>query len=102
MRDVYLDFIEEPEGTQRRTEKERGIYQDYLIETIDGTKIVFILLDVRFHYRGTSDYERLGTEQWAWLEETLLKHKNSSDLILIGSGVQIIPFKFMTVYDENW
>jgi len=32
-REIYLDFIGEPHNTQRRLERDRGIYQDYVIYT---------------------------------------------------------------------
>lgn len=32
-REIYLDFIGEPQNTQRRLERDRGIYQDYVIYT---------------------------------------------------------------------
>ena len=50
MRDIYLDFIGEPNNTPRRLETDRGIYQDYVTYTKEGLKLHIILLDVRFHH----------------------------------------------------
>jgi alkaline phosphatase D len=59
MRDLYLDFIGESKDSERRLERDRGIYQDYLIKTPDGIKVHFIMLDVRFDYNSSSK-DRIG------------------------------------------
>lgn len=48
-REIYLDFIKEPQDSVRRLEKHRGLQQDYVINH-KGIKVHVILLDVRFHY----------------------------------------------------
>jgi alkaline phosphatase D len=58
-REVYLDFIGEPQNTIRRLDRTRGIYQDYVIMH-DNIKIHVVLLDVRFHYNEDEPKERLG------------------------------------------
>jgi alkaline phosphatase D len=67
-REIYLDFIGEPQDTQRRLERDRGIYQDYVVYTDDGIKVHIILLDVRFHYNEDAIGDRLGKRQIEWLE----------------------------------
>ncbi len=59
MRDIYLDFIGEPLDSIRRQEKDRGLYQDYLLLQGD-LKVHIILLDVRYHYNQDSKNDRLG------------------------------------------
>ncbi len=50
LREIYLDFIGEPKDSGRRLERDRGIYQDYIIKTPDGIKVHFIMLDIRFDF----------------------------------------------------
>ncbi len=57
-RSHFLDFLDEPEGTPRRTENTTGIYQDYLI-THGNITIHIILMDVRFDYDPLTN-DRLG------------------------------------------
>lgn len=103
---LFLDFFDEPAGSERRTRK--GIYTSYLFED-KGRKVQLILLDGRTFrsdlrlYRGElshdwryfypldyyphqiEDSTLLGEEQWRWLEGELRK---PADLRLIGSGTQ--------------
>lgn len=58
MRELYLDFIGEPMGTDRRNENDTGIYQDYVVNYED-VKVHIILLDVRYDF-DNSDNDRLG------------------------------------------
>ena len=57
-----------------------------------SNKIVhIILLDGRFEYdKKTND--RLGEEQWLWLDQVLSEQKNVN-LTLIGTGVQILAHR---------
>ena len=50
VREMFLDFIGEPEGTARRNEKDTGIFQDYVIITKDQIKVHIVLVDVRFDF----------------------------------------------------
>lgn len=50
MREIYLDFIGEFQDSERRLAKHRGIYQDYVVETKDGIKVLIVLFDGRFDY----------------------------------------------------
>jgi alkaline phosphatase D len=103
---IFLDFFEEPDSSQRR--KHKGIYTSYFYET-EGKRLQVILLDgrtfrdnlkkyggevkkdKRYFYKldyaphHTPDSTLLGEEQWTWLEEEL---KKPADLRLICSGTQ--------------
>ncbi|MES2590933.1 MAG: alkaline phosphatase D family protein [Bacteroidota bacterium] len=105
-KEVFLDFFDEPQNSDRR--KHNGIYTSYMYET-NGKKLQVILLDTRtfrdglrkyageldtdkrFTYQPsysphpTADSTFLGEEQWKWLKEELMK---PADLRLIGSGSQ--------------
>jgi len=94
IREIFLDFIGEPEGTARRLEKDRGIYQDYVFETSDGVKVLLILSDGRFDYDKTSaELDRLGEKQWAWLEQVLEEHQ--TDLTIFVAGVQLMADRWI-------
>jgi len=101
MRELFLDFIKEPQNTLRRREKQRGIYQDYLVVNEDGLEVLLVLLDIRFHYDKAGDKDRLGPEQWKWLRETFRAHKHV-DLTLIASGVQVLPFREYQEVEESF
>ncbi|UJH68545.1 alkaline phosphatase D family protein [Allomuricauda sp. SCSIO 65647] len=104
---IFLDFFEEPESSQRREHK--GIYHSYLYDYGDNT-LQIILLDGRTFrddlkpYGGEFDHDDrydfykkdyaphteatptlLGEEQWNWLEKEL---QVPSDIKIIGSGTQ--------------
>lgn len=59
-RQLFLDFIGEPDDTERRLNNERGLYQDYVMITREGIKVHVILLDVRFHHNEDFKGDRLG------------------------------------------
>jgi len=99
-RKLWLDFIDEPQDSQRRT-RNGGIYESYYLG--DSTKIKVILIDNRFSREdpwllniGANDL--LGPEQWEWLENEF-KH-NEAQYIVIGSGVQVIADD--RVLPERW
>ena len=50
IREMFLDFIKEPKDSERRTEKNTGIYQDYVIMTQDKVKVHIVLVDVRYDF----------------------------------------------------
>ncbi|NUP06153.1 MAG: alkaline phosphatase family protein [Polyangiaceae bacterium] len=96
---IFLDFWQEPEGSERRTRE--GIYTSYVLEAEGGTVRV-ILLDTRWFrdpldpatdpgskndYQPTDDTTRafLGEAQWAWLEEEL---KKPADVRIIATSTQ--------------
>lgn len=98
-RDLLFDFLDVPKRSAARDRE--GAYQSYRIE--DGSiSVRLILLDVRYfreelkldstgaaRYIADSTAVMLGDEQWKWLETEL--NQSSEDVILIGSGSQIIP-----------
>ena len=100
LREIYLDFIDEPKDSDRRLERGTGIYQDYVVTSQDGVKVHFILLDVRFDY-DEEHHDRFGPQQLAWLDEKLTEHSDS-DVTLIGSGVQIIPDRWFFTEAFHW
>lgn len=91
---IFLDFIDEPQNSPRRTRK--GLYSSYDITStfLNRTfKTKLILLDNRY-FRDThspSDPSRsiLGAQQWDWLETEL--SNSNADVHIIGGGIQIIP-----------
>ena len=98
---MFLDFLEEPDGSKRRMHP--GVYsaQDFVLK--GGMKIKVILLDGRYFRDSlthSSDPAKrydpnpygqgtfLGETQWKWLEEEL---KNSDAVLnIIVSGVQLL------------
>ncbi len=105
-KEIFLNFFEEPDSSDRR--KHDGIYTSYSYE-VDGKKLQIILLDnrtfrddlkphngefegdQRFFYKldyspcREKDSTLLGEQQWAWLENELMK---PADIRLVGSGSQ--------------
>lgn len=105
-KELFLDFFNEPEDSERR--KHEGIYTSYEY-LCESKKLQIILLDNRTFRDNPKQYEGefkddpryfyemdygpyleedstlLGAEQWKWLEEQLLK---PADLRLICSGSQ--------------
>jgi hypothetical protein len=50
VREIFLDFLNEPRDSDRYLDKDSPIYQDYVIMSPDGIKIHFVLLDVRYDF----------------------------------------------------
>ena len=97
---LWLDFIDEPENTTRRT-RSGGIYQSYYLG--DVTKVKVILLDVRWDreepfFLDFGGGELLGEDQWQWLEEEL--KDNPAEYTIIGSGIQILADD--RIFTERW
>jgi len=90
---MWLDFIDEPQDSPRRTRN--GIYESYYIGESKTVKV--ILLDNRFNrdtrplfgFWWDEDHDMLGEEQWLWLAEEL--KNNKAKYILIGNGSQLLP-----------
>lgn len=64
IRNLWLDFIDEPAGSERRTQKNTSIHQDYFImKTLGDTEITVhvILLDNRYEYDAKTN-DRLGSD----------------------------------------
>lgn len=93
---LMLDFLDEPEGSERWQQK--GAYVAYTYGEA-GQKVKIYLLDARYH-RDTLKKENgqylpndtgtiLGEEQWEWLEREF--KESDADINLIASGIQFIP-----------
>eukprot|EP00944_MAST-04C_sp_MAST-4C-sp1_P009933 g9933.t1 len=105
--DLHLDFLNVPKNDSRRTRE--GVYTSH---NVGGIKV--ILLDVRsnrdpwpWHPGAREDFDRsdmLGEEQWSWLEKELTeKDIENIDLILVGSGFQVLPIiQVATEKHESW
>ncbi|KAL4503086.1 hypothetical protein ABPG72_014315 [Tetrahymena utriculariae] len=97
VRQIYLDYIEEPKDSIRRTQP-GGIYTSYYLGNTKKVKLV--LLDVRFS-RDSFWFEHsdiLGTDQWKWLENEF--NDPNSHTIILASGCQILPDD--RVIPEKW
>ena len=107
---LHLDFLNVPLTDARRTR--RGVYASHKVG-----RIKVILLDVRYHrdawpwhagYKGDGvDSDMLGAEQWSWLAEELVlsspEEKEAIDLILVVSGIQVLPLVLMAdEKHETW
>ncbi len=110
---AFLDFFEEPPGSERR--KRPGVYAAYSYGP-PGRKVQVILLDTRYfrspldespplltdmlgRYRPSQDKNKtmLGAAQWDWLERKL---REPADLRLIGSSIQVLPTE--QKYEKWW
>ena len=94
MRQLFLDYMEEPKDSPRRTRK-GGMYESYYLDKKRRVKL--ILLDGRYDRDELKDgsipeeeKSSLGAEQEAWLEQEI---KNSEALVtLVANGYQILPY----------
>ncbi|TNV78551.1 hypothetical protein FGO68_gene9981 [Halteria grandinella] len=99
VRKLYLNFIDEPNTSMRRNvSHQKGIWEDYLIQLSNNNTIHLVLIDVRSEFNTVSN-DRLGDQQWAWLEETFLRNSNAS-LTIVASGIQMIPDR--TLFLDEW
>jgi len=99
-RRLWLDFIDEPQNSLRRT-RSGGIYESYYLG--DSKKVKVILIDNRFSREdpwllNIGGNDLLGPEQWEWLENEF--KNNEAQYIVIGSGVQVIADD--RVLPERW
>ena len=100
-RELFLNFIDEPVDSERRMQTGTPIHQDYFI-TKNGKTVHVILLDGRYEL-DTSTGDRLGQDQWKWLDLTLKRGKErNTELTVIGTGVQIIHNSYVRTYAENF
>ncbi|CDW81812.1 UNKNOWN [Stylonychia lemnae] len=93
-RQIYLDFIQEPQDTQRRIQNDTGIFQDYVVK-YENISVHIILLDLRYDF-DKQGKDRFGEKQIEWLDNLL---KIKTDLKIIVSGIQVIPDNFF--YNEQ-
>eukprot|EP00350_Pseudokeronopsis_sp_OXSARD2_P009211 CAMPEP_0170555140 /NCGR_PEP_ID=MMETSP0211-20121228/13025_1 /TAXON_ID=311385 /ORGANISM="Pseudokeronopsis sp., Strain OXSARD2" /LENGTH=167 /DNA_ID=CAMNT_0010864753 /DNA_START=33 /DNA_END=536 /DNA_ORIENTATION=- len=99
MRELYLEFLEEPAESERYRFNETGIFQEYLINE-QGIKVSLILLDIRFdHDSDINDY--FGDLQLEWLEK-VLKDSKDADITLIGMGIQVLPHRVFITECLGW
>lgn len=84
---VFLDFLDEPEGSVRR--KREGVYdvEDF---GVPGKMVRVILLDTRYHRDAIgSDGTMLGEAQWTWLEKML--RESTAQVNVLVSSIQVLP-----------
>lgn len=84
---LFLDFLDEPEGSVRR--KREGVYT---VEDlgVPGRMVRVILLDLRYHRDPVgSDGTMLGEAQWKWLEKMLVE--STAQVNLLVSSIQLLP-----------
>nr|WP_299383821.1 alkaline phosphatase D family protein [Allomuricauda sp.] len=97
---VFLDFMEVPQNSDRRTRE--GVYSAHSYETPNG-KVKVLVLDTRYFRsplekdpdpmrRYKKNWEKtatiLGTQQWDWLESEL--KTSDADFNLIVSSIQFL------------
>ena len=100
-RKLFLDFLDVPATSERRTQA--GVYASHDVAHPGGLGTVkVILLDNRYARDpydglvGVGDF--LGDEQWEWLESEL--STSVADVHLIVSGLQVLPeFRYA---GESW
>lgn len=98
-RTLYLDYLDEPQDSIRRTRPD-GIYESYYIG--ESKKIKVILLDVRynrdFRFSLNPKADILGEAQWEWFENEL--KDTNPDYFIVASGTQVmVDDRF---YPEHW
>ena len=96
---LFLDFIDEPAGSARRTRA--GVYESHdLADVRTNRSAKLVLLDVRYSRDPytTRGGDFLGEAQWAWLEATL--RASEADVHLIVSGLQVLPHR--RPFGEGW
>lgn len=85
---IFLDFMDEPLGTERRNQTS-GIHTSYSIGPA-GQRVKIILVDVRSNKEGSyGSGDLLGEAQWEWLERELTN--SDAQIHIIGSGIQVLP-----------
>ena len=87
---LFLDFLNEPQTSKRRTQK--GIYWAYTYEVSAKLKVKVLVLDTRYHRDMPGrNSDILGEKQWLWLENEL---KNSeANLHIVCSSIQVLSRK---------
>eukprot|EP01033_Poteriospumella_lacustris_P000244 gene244-163_t len=83
-----------------------GVYssKDFIVPTPEGHdfRYTVILLDSRSNKdpKGTTNGDFLGSRQWEWLASELDRASKASNLILLGSSIQVIPNE--KLLEETW
>lgn len=90
---MFLDFLDEPQNTQRR--QQQGIYTSYTYGS-GSRQIKMYLLDTRYHrdLTGTGRADILGNAQWQWLEEEFRQSQAAINIVVSGVSVMSkqVPF----------
>ncbi len=96
---IFLDFLGEPQGSQRR--KQQGVYTSYTYGEGQNTVKLF-LLDARYHrdLTGSGRADILGRQQWQWLENEVRQSTASVNIIVSGISVMSPQFPFAEEWDD--
>lgn len=100
---LFWDFMKVQKESGKRLQS--GVYTSSTVTIpsfLGSNDFIYkvILLDARSNKdkKGTSGGDFLGAEQWNWLEREIMDEK--PHLILLGSGIQILPTGKMI--EETW
>ena len=94
---LFLDAMDVDITDDRR--QRRGVYHHFPLQA--GPKVIdFIFLDIRYFAKEDGKENILGNEQWKWLE-SLFENGSSGDLVVIASGIQILPISRIKT-SEGW
>eukprot|EP01087_Luapelamoeba_hula_P013909 TRINITY_DN400_c1_g1_i1.p1 TRINITY_DN400_c1_g1~~TRINITY_DN400_c1_g1_i1.p1 ORF type:complete len:454 (-),score=44.97 TRINITY_DN400_c1_g1_i1:21-1382(-) len=100
---LFLEFLDEPRDSPRW--KQSGVYGSYTYGP-PGKQLKIILLDVRYNRdlphasEPGASVDMLGQEQWQWLEEQVEDARKHSNMLLVGSGIQVLPSD--KPFQEKW
>lgn len=98
-RQLYLDYLDEPKDSIRRSRPD-GMYESYYLG--EEKKIKIILLDNRYNrdhrFSLSPTRDILGEAQWKWFEEEL--NDNEAEITLVISGTQVMVDD--RLYPEHW
>ena len=93
IRQMFLDHVDEPKNSPRRTQK-GGMYGSYYLDLAKQIKL--ILLDNRYSRDGPQDKSKpqsekcvFGAEQLAWLQKEV--EGSTAQFTLIANGNQLLP-----------
>lgn len=89
VKELFLNFLETPKDSVRRTTDEKGIYTSFSIGE-SYKKVKIILLDLRYEQTERTDSEEnmMSEEQWEWLDNEL--STGNETYTIIGSGIQFL------------
>ncbi len=94
---IFLDFIDEPNNTARRTQQ--GVYTSYTYG-VGNHSVKLFLLDTRYHRdrTGSGRADMLGKQQWQWLEKEIRGSEAAVNLFVSSVSVMSPQFPFA----EEW
>lgn len=101
---LFLDFFDVPGNDPRRSRE--GIYRAHVFR-VASLRVKLLLLDVRTHrdpWNETSSTPALilGQDQWTWLENELLHDDKGVDLVILVTGIQVLPLTPYVASAESW